>query len=393
AFSLVAIPWLVIHLTDSTFVLGVVVAVAAIPRVLFLLIGGTITDRFSPYLVLTTTKLGYGCLTAGLALIILSGNVQVWIVVVFSVISSTIAAFSLPSQIAILPQIVRKDELQIANSITNVLTQGLMLIGPAGAGLTLAFLLESNNNGLFLSSESQELQVMGKAFLLDSATFFIAFALILRVSTKTQERTREDDFNLFDSIKSSMSFVTSDRQLFGLLGFFMVVGFITDGPSSIGLPSLAFEEFRSSVDVYGLFASCHSAGAIAGMVLAGFSRTEKLSFEIQLFSLAILWGLTFILVGSMTTISFVLIALVFMGTIDGILQILFITWLQNRTPIEMLGRVTSVMFFFGQILSPLSILLTGAVADYLGTSIMYMLCGTLLTSASLFKLIKTLTPN
>ena len=48
AFSMIALPWLVIQLTDSALALGTVMAAAAIPRAAFILVGGALVDRFSP---------------------------------------------------------------------------------------------------------------------------------------------------------------------------------------------------------------------------------------------------------------------------------------------------------------------------------------------------------
>lgn len=47
-FSLIATPWLVLQLTHDPMALGTVLALQGIPRALFMLIGGAITDRFSP---------------------------------------------------------------------------------------------------------------------------------------------------------------------------------------------------------------------------------------------------------------------------------------------------------------------------------------------------------
>lgn len=67
AFSMVALPWLVIQLTDSAFTLGTVMAAAAIPRALFILVGGALADRFSPRRVILDTKIVYMILVAALA--------------------------------------------------------------------------------------------------------------------------------------------------------------------------------------------------------------------------------------------------------------------------------------------------------------------------------------
>jgi len=51
-FALIATPWLVLQLTGDPLALGIVLALEGIPRAAFMLIGGAITDRFSPRLIM-----------------------------------------------------------------------------------------------------------------------------------------------------------------------------------------------------------------------------------------------------------------------------------------------------------------------------------------------------
>ncbi|MBT3260224.1 MAG: hypothetical protein HN366_27775, partial [Deltaproteobacteria bacterium] len=47
-FYMIALPWLVLKLTNDPFQMGTVLALAGIPRALFMLVGGALTDRYSP---------------------------------------------------------------------------------------------------------------------------------------------------------------------------------------------------------------------------------------------------------------------------------------------------------------------------------------------------------
>jgi len=47
-FCLIALPWLVLSLTGDALAMGTVLATAGIPRALFMLVGGALTDRFTP---------------------------------------------------------------------------------------------------------------------------------------------------------------------------------------------------------------------------------------------------------------------------------------------------------------------------------------------------------
>src|SRR5258707_9061731 len=55
-FYMIALPWLVLQLTGSPLALGTVMALAGIPRALFMLVGGAFVDRFSPHAVMLASN-------------------------------------------------------------------------------------------------------------------------------------------------------------------------------------------------------------------------------------------------------------------------------------------------------------------------------------------------
>src|SRR4051812_40920275 len=55
-FTLLALPWLVLNMTGDPLMLGIVIALASVPRALFILLGGALVDRYSPKRVLMLTK-------------------------------------------------------------------------------------------------------------------------------------------------------------------------------------------------------------------------------------------------------------------------------------------------------------------------------------------------
>src|SRR5215213_3699159 len=69
-FYMIALPWLVLQLTGSALALGTVMALASIPRALFMLIGGALVDRFSPRNVMFLSNLVRMILVALLAILV-----------------------------------------------------------------------------------------------------------------------------------------------------------------------------------------------------------------------------------------------------------------------------------------------------------------------------------
>src|SRR3954447_8489850 len=75
-FYMIALPWLVLQLTGSALALGTVMALAGIPRALFMLIGGAFVDRFSPRSVMMMSNLARMVLVALLSVLVLTNAIR-----------------------------------------------------------------------------------------------------------------------------------------------------------------------------------------------------------------------------------------------------------------------------------------------------------------------------
>src|SRR5215813_9219198 len=77
-FYLVALPWLVFQLTGSTLAFGTLLMVEGVPRAIFMLFGGVLTDRLSSRTVMLASNIGRLLLTLTLAVLILTHAIQLW---------------------------------------------------------------------------------------------------------------------------------------------------------------------------------------------------------------------------------------------------------------------------------------------------------------------------
>ena len=137
-FSMIALPWLVLILTGDPVQLGIVLALTGIPRVIFMLIGGAMTDRFSQRSVMLASDVLRLGLTAILAAVILTGRIELWMLYVFALAFGTVSAFFIPASSSIVPRIVRREELMAGNSIIQGTASLSVFIGPLLAGGLIA---------------------------------------------------------------------------------------------------------------------------------------------------------------------------------------------------------------------------------------------------------------
>src|SRR5215471_11995738 len=83
-FYLIALPWLVLQLTGSALALGTILALASIPRAVFMLIGGAFVDRYSPRTVMIWSNAARFVLVALLSVLVLTNTTQMWILYVLA---------------------------------------------------------------------------------------------------------------------------------------------------------------------------------------------------------------------------------------------------------------------------------------------------------------------
>src|SRR5687767_10912229 len=138
-FQAVALAILALELTGSTAVLGAVLGVQAVPRALFLLVGGVVADRFRPRPVMAAANAIQCVLVAALTLVLAAGRLETWHLYAYAALSGTVYAFSLPAGAALLPLLVPRERLRSANAL-NALNFNISLgIVPPLAGLLIAW--------------------------------------------------------------------------------------------------------------------------------------------------------------------------------------------------------------------------------------------------------------
>ncbi|MBK8049162.1 MAG: MFS transporter [Anaerolineales bacterium] len=109
-FHFIAAPWLVLQLTGDPLILGAVMALGGVPRAVFTLVGGAITDRFSPRIVMITSDIIRFLLTTMLAALVITGAIQVWMMYLVALIFGVVSGFFMPASMSMLPRLVEGDD-------------------------------------------------------------------------------------------------------------------------------------------------------------------------------------------------------------------------------------------------------------------------------------------
>ena len=131
----VALAFAVLEITDSATALGWVLAAHTAPMVVFLLWGGVIADRFPRTLVLQVSNVASGVTQASIALLVITGTAEIWMIVAISAVHGLVSAMSFPAMASLLPQLVPREELQPANALMSLMRGGLTVLGPTVSAL------------------------------------------------------------------------------------------------------------------------------------------------------------------------------------------------------------------------------------------------------------------
>ncbi len=354
-FYLIASPWLVLQLTNDPLVLGLVIALGGVPRAVFMLIGGALTDRFSPRAILIAADLLRLVFTGLMALAVFTGTVQLWMLYAISLGFGLVAGFAVPAGNSIVPLLVEERDLQAGNSVILGSSQLAGFIGPTLAGLLIGGLSSSTNGVAF-------------AFSADSLSFAVsAAALLLMRSGRSSAlvRAAERPEGILRSILAGMKFLWDDQALRLMFVVVTAVNFLFIGPVLIGVPVLANNYLPEGAVAFGLLVSGVAGGNLIGYILAAQLPRPGGRF-IRIFLLAALtaFGLAIGAMGfiRLTGVLFCIIFLLGLG--NGYITILVLTWIQSRTPREMLGRMMSMLMLTITGLSPVSQAVSGAVIKW-----------------------------
>jgi MFS family permease len=144
----VAQSWLVLELTSSPLALGLTGLAQAIPTITLTLLGGVIADRKDRRRIMIGAQAVTALIFFTLVALVITGRVALWQVMVLAFISGSIRAFDRPSRMALLPQMVPRDEIPNAVAIGGAIWQLNRLMGPALAGIMIYLLGVSPTYGV-----------------------------------------------------------------------------------------------------------------------------------------------------------------------------------------------------------------------------------------------------
>lgn len=374
-FTLIALPWLVLRITGDTAALGLVLALIGVPRALFILVGGAVVDRFSPYRVLMLTKHVNAVLLAVLAVGVYLGALPLPALYVLALALGLASAFSIPSGTSMLPHALKPQFLGAANGMMMGLRQLSFFIGPMAAGLLIA--LFGDGGGAVRQPTGIAL-----AFAVDAFSFALSAWTLARVRLHAAPATAKANATLWSSIAEGLRNVGRDRELRACYLYWTAVALLVLGPLQIAMPVLAQSLPQLGASALGLMAGAHGGGTLLGMLVSGTRRLRIGTLGTSLLLADVVIGLLFVPMGHITATAQGAALMLAIGVLGGFMQVAVFTWIQRRVAPAMLGRAMSLFMFIFMGLVPLASAVTGWVLHYLPLATLFSACGLLLVAVA-----------
>lgn len=336
--------WLVLQISNSPFLLGLDAFLGEIPIFLFSLVGGAVADRMDRRILLVASQVIQMSCAFTLALLFAFDVVRVWHILSLSFVVGLAQAFGGPAYAALIPALVKADDLPNAIALNSIQFNLARVVGPMLGGLALTEL--------------------GAAwcFALNGVSYLavIASLLVLRV----RFRLAPGEASILASVKAGLDFIRRQAAMLSLIGLAFSTT-VLGVPVVVFLPVFARDVFRQGPDIYTLLLSLSGAGSIAGALLvAGFSENRYKGWA----ALAALVTLGASIAGFALSRNLVVsCALLFVAGASLMVVFAMVTSLvQLLTQDEMRGRVMSVynVAFRGGM--PIGSLLTGMLVPVFG---------------------------
>lgn len=256
---MIALPYFVYQETQSTIISAIVVAAELLPRLLFGSIAGVFVDRWDRKKIMVITSIAQGLVI--LPLLLVQSAESMWIVYLVSFLQVMLAMFFGPAENALLPLLVREDDLLPANSLNALNNNIARLIGPPIGGAILA------------------LWGLPGVVLFDTITFIIAGLMILAIHSAAVPPAIPQEVSSEEAAKSwgsqfwkewleGINVVRKSRVIAVLFITVVLLNFGGVMIDPLGAPFIV-EVVKADATIFGWLVTVQAIGGILGGLLAG----------------------------------------------------------------------------------------------------------------------------
>ena len=360
----VATVWLVYQLSASPWLLGIVGFTSQIPSLIFLPFAGVLVDRWNRHHVIVWTQILSMIQSLTLAVLALTGVVNIWHLIFLSLFQGIVNAFDAPARQAFVPEMIeRKEDLANAIAINAAMFNGARLIGPAAAGVVL---------GAYSA---------GICFLIDGISYIAVIIALLAMKLQPQT-IKPVSGNALQRLKEGFAYTFGFAPIRAIILLLALVSF-WGMQYTVLVPIFATKILNGGPDALGFLMAASGIGALFGAVYLSTRKSIVGIGKIIAYSPALL-GIA--IVGfAVSRVMWISLLMMLLSGVGFILQFASSnTFLQTIVEDDKRARVLSIytMAFFGVI--PFGNLFAGGLANYIGAPNTLILSGVICILGSIY---------
>lgn len=338
----VALAFAVLEVGGSTSDVGLVLAAAALPLAVSVLVGGVVADRASRRAVMVIADVVRVGSQGTMAALLVSGIAEVWMLALLAAVTGAATGFFSPASTGLLPEVVPAEQLQAANALRWSAVSAGEIVGPLAAGLLVAA------------------AGAGWAIAADAATF--AVSAICLVLLAVRDRGDAQTTSFAQDLREGWVAFRSRRWVLTVVANFAVGNVCWGAWSALG-PVVADRDLGGAA-AWGTVLTAMGVGVLIGALLATRANPRR-----PLVFVVLADGL-FVLPLAFLAAAPPLPLLAFGALLSGAGMALGMSvWestLQRHIPRETLSRVSSYDWFGSFVFCPLGLAIWGPVAAAIG---------------------------
>lgn len=348
--------WLVLSLTNSPFLLGLLGAIQFLPITLFSLFAGAIIDKTSKKKILLITQSVSMILAFILALLVFTNNVKYSYILILALILGVVNTIDMPTRQSFTIEIAGKEDLMNAIALNSAVFNLARILGPSIGALLMAYF------------------GAGWCFLLNGISFIAVLYGLFNINIENHfVRKNNPNKNIIKEIKDGLKYIIDNPVLLQTILMVLIVGIFVFN-YNILIPVFAKSTLHGGEKTYGNLMAALGIGSLCGaMTVSVKSKAGPKSKTMFISSIMI--SVMFILI-SFTSNYYVSIILIVLA---GIFNIAFSTTanstLQMKSKDEYRGRVMSVYSLVFAGATPIGNLFVGGMADKTGGQNTFKICG------------------
>jgi len=351
--------WLIVDLTKSAFLLGLVDAAWALAAGLGSIPMGIVADRVNRRDLLAAGNVVILASAVAIGLLVATDLIAIWYVLIAAALEGLLFAGRVPAGQAMTARLVPEEHLMNAVSLNSAGHSLPGIAGPAVGGVLVA--------GLGIAA----------AYFTTAGALFVALLLMLAVAASFGHIERDPTKSVLHDVREGWAYLRTHRDLIRLT-LAMMIPYVLGQSYVLLLPLFVEKELHAGPQVFGALSACLGAGSVVGAAaVATFGKQRQIGLLMFLGVLGT--GVATIIYSLSQWPALTGAVLLGAGMAQATLFAAYETLLVVRLPDAMRGRVLGLLFTVIGVF-PASAMVAGAVADVIGLRPLAMVEGIIIVS-------------